>query len=221
MFIKICGITSLADARLVAQAGANAIGLNFYSPSPRSIGIEAAREIVQSIPPYVDPVGLFVNLPPAEIREAAQTLGIRTLQLHGDISPELVAELREFSVMPAFSLSDEDSILKILEFVSACDRLGRVPCAILLDAHSPEKFGGTGQVAPWPLARTLVERCPVPVTLAGGLTPKNVAEAVRTVRPWGVYVASGVEVAPGRKEAYRVRKFVEEVRNANARTTRR
>ena len=146
MFIKICGITSLADARLVAEVGANAIGLNFYSPSPRSIRIEAALEIVQSIPPYVDPVGLFVDQSPAEIRDVARTLSLRTLQLHGDTSPELVAELREFSVMPVFSLSSEANISNILEFVSGCQRLGRLPCAILLDAYSAEKFGGTGQV---------------------------------------------------------------------------
>jgi phosphoribosylanthranilate isomerase len=215
MFIKICGITSLADARLVTEVGANAIGLNFYSPSPRSIAIEAAREIVQSIPPYVDAVGLFVNQSPAEIREVAHAIGLRTLQLHGDISPELVAELGEFSVVSAFSLPPAGDLSGILEFVAGCERLGRMPCAILVDAYSSEKFGGTGQVAPWPLARSVVERCPVPVTLAGGLTPKNVAEAVRTVRPWGVDVASGVEVAPGRKEAYKVRKFVEEVRKAS------
>jgi phosphoribosylanthranilate isomerase len=221
MFIKICGITSVADARLVAEAGGNAIGLNFYSASPRSISIETALEIVQCIPPYVDPVGLFVNQSLAEIRDVARTLNLRTLQLHGEVSPDLVAELREFSVMPAFSLSGEADISKILEFVSGCQRLGRLPCAILVDAYSAEKFGGTGQTAPWPLARSVVERSSVPVTLAGGLTPKNVSEAIRTVRPWGVDVASGVEVAPGRKEAYKVRKFVEEALKASAQPNRR
>ena len=221
MFIKICGITSVADARLVAEAGANAIGLNFYSPSPRSIGIEAAQEIVQCIPPYVDPVGLFVNRPAAEIREVAQTVGLRTLQLHGDLAPELVSALREFSVVPAFPLATEENVSSILQFVATCERLGRLPCSILLDAHSSEKFGGTGQVAPWSLARAVVDRCMVPVTLAGGLTAKNVGEAIRSVRPWGVDVASGVEVAPGRKEAYKVRKFVEQVRLASGQPARR
>ncbi len=214
MFIKICGITSVADATMVAQAGANAIGLNFYMPSPRSVTPAAALEIVQCLPPYVTPVGLFVNATTAEIRQIAEAVGMRTLQLHGEITPEHIRELREFSVIPSFALVDASSVQTALDFVAGCKQNDRLPSAILVDAYSPEKFGGTGQPAPLPLARSIVEQISVPVILAGGLTPKNVGEALRTVRPWGVDVASGVEVAPGRKESFKVRKFIEEVRKA-------
>jgi phosphoribosylanthranilate isomerase len=216
MFVKICGITSVADALMAARAGANAIGLNFYRPSPRFVEIALAREIVQSLPPYVDPVGVFVDSNASEIRRLAQELGLRTLQVHGDITPQLVNELREFSVVPAFALAEDKSVEVVLGFVRTCERLGRTPNAVLADAHRTGMYGGTGQVAPWRVARLLVERCPVPVALAGGLTPKNVTEAVRQVRPWGVDVATGVEVAPGRKEAFKVAKFIEAVRQSSA-----
>ena len=208
MFVKICGITSVADARMVAAGGANAIGLNFFPESPRFVSVADAQAIAQGLPPYVDAVGLFVNATPAQIRETAHASGIRTVQIHDELSPQLVLDLKDFAVVPAFPLKDETSIAAVVEFVAACRQLGRVPSAVLVDAHSPEKFGGTGQPVPWHLARTVVERCQIPVTLAGGLTPKNVAEAISAVRPWGVDVASGVEVAPGRKEQFKVGKFV-------------
>ena len=218
MFIKICGITSVTDARMVAAAGASAIGLNLYSGSPRYVGLEAAAEIAQCLPPFVDAVGLFVNASPAQIRESVQAIGIRTVQLHGDLSPQTVADLCDFSVVPAFPLVDDSSVASLLSFVAECGRLGRLPAAVLVDAHAPDKFGGTGKTAPWNLARAVVQQCPAPVTLAGGLTAKNVAAAVQAVRPWGVDVASGVEVAPGRKESFKVREFI---KNANAALFRR
>lgn len=216
MFIKICGITSVTDARMVASAGANAIGLNFFSDSPRCVGLDVATEIAQALPPFVDAVGLFVNASPAQIRETAHAVGVRTVQLHGQLSPQMVVDLSDFAVVPAFPLADASSVAAVDGFVAECRRLGRLPAAVLVDAHAPGKFGGTGKTAPWHLARAVVQRCPVPVTLAGGLTAKNVGEAVRAVRPWGVDVASGVEVATGRKEAYKVRKFVEQVRQASS-----
>jgi phosphoribosylanthranilate isomerase len=209
MFIKICGVTSVADARMVAAAGAHAIGLNFYAGSPRCVDIAVAQAIIQSLPPYADPVGVFVNADEAQIRETAQAVGLRTVQLHGDRTPALIAALKDLSVVPAFSIQDDSSVAVVLEFILACQRLGRSPSAVLVDAHVPDRHGGTGQSAPWPIARRIVERCPVPVALAGGLTPRNVGDAIRAVRPWGVDVASGVEVSPGRKEQFKVRRFVE------------
>jgi phosphoribosylanthranilate isomerase len=214
MFIKICGITSAADALMVARAGANALGLNFYPASPRFVETAAAREILSSLPPYVEPVGVFVNSAAGEIRRVAGELALRTVQLHGDFTPDLVAGLRELSLMPAFPLQGESSTGDVLGFLAACEKLGRLPNAILVDAHQPGMFGGTGTLAPWPLARAIVERSPVPVMLAGGLTTKNVGDAVRQVRPWGVDVASGVEVAPGRKESYKVARFIEAAQRA-------
>lgn len=213
MFIKICGITSDADARMVAAAGANAIGINFYPQSPRAVGIAAAREVIAALPVYVDAVGVFVNTDAAEMRATAQQFGLRTLQVHGNATPELVAVLSEFAVVPAFPLAVDASAQSVIDFIAACERLGRLPSAILIDASVPGKFGGTGQTAPWALAKSLVARCRVPVILAGGLTSRNVAEAIRTIRPWGVDVASGVEVAAGRKEAFKVKSFVEAVRS--------
>jgi phosphoribosylanthranilate isomerase len=186
--------------------------LNLYAGSPRCVGVEAATEIAQSVPPFVNAVGLFVNASPAQIRESMQAIGIRTVQLHGNLSPQTVADLSEISVVPAFPLVDESSVAAVLSFVAECARLGRAPATVLVDAHAPGKYGGTGKTAPWNLAQALVQQCPVPVTLAGGLTVKNVAEAIETVRPWGVDVATGVEVAPGRKDAFKVREFI---KNAN------
>ena len=216
MFVKICGITDVADALMVARAGANAIGLNFYADSPRHVDIATGRQIVQSLPPFVDAVGVFVNPTEQQFTETAREVGLRTVQLHGELSPQFVSSVREFSVIPAFPLADDSSVAAVLEFLRTCESLGRMPNAVLVDAHRPGMFGGTGQVAPWGLARGLVERCPVPVVLAGGLTPKNIAEAVRSVRPWGVDVASGVEVAPGRKEQYKVTKFIQAARDVQS-----
>ena len=214
MFIKICGITGVSDARMVAAAGASAIGLNFFPPSPRSVSISTAQEIVQNLPPYVTAVGLFVNSTSAEIRQVADAVGLRTLQIHGNCTPELVAELREFTVVAAFSLSEQSGAAAVFDLIAACQRLGRMPGAVMVDAYSQDKFGGTGQVAPWQAGQEIVQKSPVPVLLAGGLTPKNVAQAIRTVRPWGVDVATGVEVAPGRKESYKVKRFIEEATSA-------
>lgn len=214
MFVKVCGITCLDDALMVARAGASAVGLNFYSSSPRCVDIATAREIVLSLPPFVDAVGVFVNADIEELRSIAAEVGLRTVQLHGNCSPELVFGLREFSVIPAFPLAEDASATAVLDLLTACEKHGRLPNAVLVDAHRPGMFGGTGQVAPWDLARSLVLRSPVPVVLAGGLTSKNVAAAVRIVRPWGVDVASGVEVAPGRKEPYKVNTFIQAARQA-------
>jgi len=215
MFIKICGITTVGDAHLAATAGANAIGLNFFAESPRSISIETALEIANCLPPFVDAVAVFVNATPARIRATSVATGIRTVQLHGDVTPELIGELAEFRVIAAFPLSDVASVTAIQQFVRACQQHSREPSAILIDSHVPGSFGGTGQPAPWPIARTVVETCRVPIALAGGLTPRNVSEAIRVVRPWGVDVASGVEVAPGRKEAFKVRQFIREARGTS------
>jgi phosphoribosylanthranilate isomerase len=217
MFIKICGITSVADARAAAGAGVHAIGLNFYPQSPRYVSADTAREIVVALPPFVDAVGVFVIAgDAAEVRAVASDVGLRTVQLHGAISPDLVSDLREFALIPAFSLVDEHSSAAIVEFVARCGDAGHLPNSVLVDAHVAGKFGGSGQLASWAVARQVVERCRVPVILAGGLTPQNVRDAIRAVRPWGVDVASGVEVAPGRKEPYKMRKFVEQAARAFA-----
>ena len=366
--IKICGITSVSDALTAAELGADAIGLNFYAGSSRNITLKRAEEIVRELPPFVEPVGLFVEEPMDRIRKTMSKLGLRTFQWYGELwqgkpadlakeeiereqeklkkgtfnlndfrkqfdavtkmggmkdlmskmpgmgnlipdgedpdeamlgvqrmidamteeermTPEIIdaerrrriAEtigveahevkdfLRQFEQMrtvmeqmanmsmwqkikmitgmgnagmfhklpkpapplgilssggitplraiPAFPLRDEQSLKTITAHLAWWDSMGQLPAAILIDAHVPGSFGGTGKVVPWEL---LSDFSPdVPLILAGGLTPDNVAQAIRTVRPYGVDVASGVESAPGKKDADKMRRFIEQARSVN------
>ncbi len=212
--IKICGITREDDARLAVALGADALGLNFYPQSPRCVSIEVAARIVRELPPFVDPVALFVNEPLERAFEAARRLGpVRTVQWHGD-EPEACAE-PAFRFIPAFAVRDADGLARVSRYLEMCRSLARLPAAVLLDGHAAGRYGGTGQAAPW---RLLADFRPgVPLILAGGLTPENVAEAVRAVRPYGVDVASGVESEPGRKDPDKVRRFIEAAREAAAR----
>ena len=208
--IKICGITNPADAALTASLGADMIGLNFYAQSPRFINEAAARLIVQALPASVEPVALFVNESIIHAQRVAQLLNIWTVQLHGDLDTTLAAGMR---YIPAFPVRDTSSVRQITSCLERLASDGAVPHAILIDAHVPGKFGGTGQTAPWHL---LADFQPgVPIILAGGLTPENVGEAIRIVRPWAVDVASGVESSPGKKDADKMRRFIEAARTAS------
>jgi len=209
--IKICGITSEPDACLAASLGADALGLNFYPRSPRYVSPAAAAGILRALPPFVEPVALFVNEPLPQAFAAARALGpVRTVQWHGDEPPACGEP--EFRFIPAFQVRDADGLARVSRYLELCRGLDRLPAAVLIDGHVPGQYGGTGQAAPW---RLLADFRPgVPLILAGGLTPENVAEAVRAVRPYGVDVASGVEAAPGRKDAEKVRRFIDSARGA-------
>ena len=208
--IKICGVTTQVDARMVADLGADFIGLNFYSQSPRHISGAQAANILRAIPSHVEPVGLFVNEPIANVQRISRELGIRTVQLHGD--HEDVPSIAE-NVIPAFGVWDEGSLDAISDYFERLRSAHSVePAAILVDAHVPGLHGGTGRTAPWHLLAGFDPG--VPVILAGGLTPENLAEAIRIVRPWGVDVASGVESAPGRKDPDKLRRFIDNARAA-------
>jgi phosphoribosylanthranilate isomerase len=211
MRIKICGVTSPEDACRAAELGADAIGINFYLQSPRHVSEYRAREIVESLPPFTEPVALFVNKPLAEASAVLQRLGgVRLLQWHGDI-PE-AADIRPFRLIAAFPVRDRESLIAIDRYLAKCGECGAFPAAILVDAHVPGQYGGTGQLVPW---RLLTEhRLPVPLILAGGLTPENVGEAVRLVRPFAVDVASGVESEPGQKDVEKMRRFIDAARSA-------
>ena len=200
--IKICGITNPADAEQAATLGADMIGLNFYAKSPRCIAEATARSILQALPSSVEPVALFVNEPQAQ--QVAQSLNIRTVQMHGDL-PECLSIGTRW--IPAFSVRDASSLQQITSYLRS---LVDAPAAILVDAHVPGQFGGTGQVAPWHLLAGF--DAGVPLILAGGLTPDNVAEAIRIVRPYAVDVASGVESSPGKKDVDKMRRFIDAVR---------
>jgi phosphoribosylanthranilate isomerase len=211
--VKICGVTNEIDARVAAYLGADAVGLNFAAESPRRIEKASAPAILRELPPFVDAVGVFVNSPLKQIYQELQPLGrILTIQWHG--RERELADPYPFRLLSAFAVRDESSILAIQKYLDMARLMGKMPSALIVDGHAQGKHGGTGQKAPWELLAAF--RPPVPVILAGGLTPENVAEAVRVVRPWGVDVASGVESAVGKKDPDRMRQFIERARAAAA-----
>lgn len=213
MRIKICGLTNVADAVLAAELGADALGLNFYPPSKRFLAPATALAILRELPPFVTPVGLFVNQSCTAILDwlsAHQLDLLRTLQLHGDTLEPTPAGAYRF--IPAFAVRDRLSLQQIENYLHLCRQQGTLPTAILVDAAVPGEYGGTGQVAPWHLLADF--RPGVPLILAGGLTPDNVAEAIRLVRPHAVDVASGVESSPGRKDKEKMQRFISQARAA-------
>lgn len=206
--VKTCGITSVEDAQTVARAGADAVGLNFYPNSPRCIAAEVARSIVDVLPERVVKVGLFVNAEVQQILGAFDLLGLDLIQLHGDEPPELIAALGDRPVMRAFRLGPA-GLGPVAEYLRQCRGLGCMPQLVLIDSHVRGVYGGTGTTADWEAARLYpIEQDNPPLVLAGGLTPGNVAEAIRTVNPRAVDTASGVESEPGRKDPAAVEAFV-------------
>jgi phosphoribosylanthranilate isomerase len=221
--IKICGITNVADALAAADAGADAIGLNFFPKSPRFISATDASTILQLVPVQVARVGVVVNEKlesihslMAELRQDSAT-GLHAIQLHGDESPEFASAVKAKYLIRARRFT-EDGIAAIAADVEACEKMGRLPDAVLIDAATPGRYGGTGTTVSWNgLADHRRWMHNVPLILAGGLTPENVAEAIRIVRPHGVDVASGVESSPGKKDHGKIRDFVAAARAAFAR----
>jgi phosphoribosylanthranilate isomerase len=201
--VKICGITNLADAQAAVEAGADMLGFNFYEKSPRHISVEQAAEIIRQFSPFVMKVGVFVNPTEALVQRAISEAGLTMLQFHGDESPEFCGQFGLMS-MKAFRIRDEHSLAQIPNYATA---------AYLLDAFSADEFGGTGKKFNWDLAIE-VQKFGKPIFLAGGLTPENVADAVKKVRPFAVDVSSGVESAPGKKDHAKVKAFIEVVRTA-------
>ena len=208
--IKICGVTTPADARFAADAGADAVGLNFYPQSPRYLRPEQAAAVVRALPAFTSAVGVFVGMPLRQVCAVAFQLGLRGVQTYDEQPP--AEDTFPFAHVPAFRVKDEADLALVKRFVDNAVSLGRPPAAVLIDSHVAGQMGGTGHVAPWELLRGF--DAGVPLILAGGLTPENVADAVRLVRPWGVDVASGVERAPGVKDPDKVARFVKNARNA-------
>ena len=201
--VKICGLTSVADALAAAEAGADMIGLMFYEASPRQVTLAQAAEISRALPPFVLRVGVFVNPEAALVTRAMAECNLNLLQFHGDESSDFCTQFGLMN-MKAFRIRDEASLTPLAEYQTD---------AFLLDAYSKAGLGGTGEKFNWDLA-VAAQKFGKPIFLAGGLTPENVAAAVTQVRPFAVDVSSGVESAPGKKDAAKVRAFIEAVRGA-------
>jgi len=201
--VKICGITNAADALAAIEAGANLLGFNFYEQSPRHIAEADATKIRPQLPKKVEAVGIFVNTPPADVTALCKLLKLDAAQLHGDETPETVAEVsRSVSVWKAFRVEPDFHLKALDEYAEAF--------AFLFDAAHTGQYGGTGRTTDWDVARrAAIGRR---IILAGGLKVENVAAAVRIVRPYAVDVASGVESKPGKKDHGRMREFIQEVR---------
>ena len=194
--VKICGITSVADALAAVDAGADALGFMFYAPSPRNVSFGLAADIIRQLPPFVAKAGVFVNPAEDDVRRAIAECGLDTLQFHGEETPEFC---RRFGLktMKAFRVRDAEFLTQTGPYSDE---------AWLLDSYVAGQPGGTGARFNWDLATDAARRHTV--LLAGGLTPENAAEAVRKVRPYGLDVSSGVESAPGKKDAVKVRAFI-------------
>lgn len=227
-WIKVCGIRDVAVAQAAFTAGASAIGLNFFSKSPRSLTPDQASQIVAALSASlrlcdsalkIEPVGLFVNHSLEEIESIAKQVGLTAIQVHGDESPSFIAEIQQrhpdWKILKAFRIGD--SLRPVAEFIAECERLKVRLAGCLLDARVDGSFGGTGTVAPWELIARDYDRANwPPLILAGGLTPDNVAAAIKTVRPMGVDTASGVESSPGVKDTKLITRFVAEAQRAFA-----
>ena len=195
--VKICGITSVADGLAAAEAGADMIGLMFDEQSPRYLPLAGAVEISRALPPFVLRVGVFANPEEETVLRAIRECGLNLLQFHGEETPEFCTQFGMMSVK-AFRIRDAESLKPLEQFPVE---------AFLLDAHAKNGLGGTGETFNWDLA-VAAQRFGKPIFLAGGLTPGNVAEAVRKVRPFAVDVSSGVESAPGKKDPDKIRAFI-------------
>jgi phosphoribosylanthranilate isomerase len=201
--VKICGITSAADAEAAVAAGADALGLMFFPGSPRYVPLETAQDIARRLPPYILRTGVFVDPNPSEVFAAIQRCQLNLLQFHGDETPEFCLQFG-LMTMKAFRMLNADSLALMSAYQTD---------AVLLDSYVAGKPGGTGATFNWDLALE-AKKFGRPLFLAGGLTPQNVGEAVRKVQPFGVDVSSGVEQSPGKKDAIKMQEFVAAVRGA-------
>ncbi|MBN8233529.1 phosphoribosylanthranilate isomerase [Corallococcus macrosporus] len=207
VLVKVCGVTRVEDAKGVWAAGADAMGLNFHPASPRFVDLATAATLGRTRPPLAAMVGVFVNATPEDIRVRVRECGLTAVQLHGDEPPEACSGYG-VPVIKALRVRGPDDVAKARTYVGVGDVAG-----LLLDGAAPG-YGGGGVTFDWSLVKELAD-CGLPVLVAGGLKPSNVAEAVRATRPYGVDVASGVESAPGIKDLDAVRAFVRTVRSLN------
>jgi len=202
--IKICGITNSDDARAAVTAGADALGFVFHKASPRYVTAEVVRRIVATLPPFVLPVGVFVNEDMKVVRDLMDSCGLALAQLHGDESAAYCEQLGR-PMLKAIRLRDMGSFLSLAEYKGRAGVRG-----FIIDTYSETAYGGTGQTTDWSLAAEAANTAAI--LLAGGLTPENVSEAIVKVRPYGVDVSSGVELSPGKKDQGKVKAFIQAVK---------
>jgi len=203
ILVKICGITNWPDAKAAQEAGANLLGFNFYDRSLRRISTAEAAQIRRNLAAEVQTVGVFVNAKPNEIASLQSLLRFHAVQLHGDETPATVSEVaRTAPVIKAFRVAADFPVATLDKYHEAF--------AFLLDGSRAGQFGGTGASADWNVARRAAAAHRI--ILAGGLTPENVGAAIRSVRPYAVDVASGVESKPGKKDHAKLKEFIAEVR---------
>lgn len=201
--VKICGITNWKDAKIAIDAGADALGFNFYAKSPRRITASHAKEIIRNLPSHVTAVGVFVNGSARAALRIAHTTNLGMLQLHGEESPATVERLaREYPVIKAFRVRPRFRARELKKYPGAV--------GFLLDGYDAERYGGTGKRFDWNVAREAKRYGPV--ILAGGLRAENIADAIRQVKPFGLDVCSGVETQPGKKDAKKVKKLMAAVK---------
>lgn len=218
MRVKICGVRTLTDAIAAVDAGADAIGLNCYPGSPRFVDEQTARQIVRALPPFVTAVGVVVNPSASDVLRLFEQVGLSHFQCHRTDAATLLPALaqRQLGTTCAYGIGSETDLDLALAEIAVWSRYPGAAAVqgILVDAKSPDSgvHGGTGLTAPWELLAGV--KWPYPVVLAGGLTPSNVAHAIRTVRPYAVDVASGVESAPGIKDGAKMRSFVQAAASA-------
>ncbi|MEW6129722.1 MAG: phosphoribosylanthranilate isomerase [Acidobacteriota bacterium] len=199
--VKICGIRTFVEASAAVEQGADALGFNFWTKSPRYLAPDEARKIIHRLPPFVSCVGVFVNESAVRINQIVEQTGINAVQLHGDETPEFIGDLLPVKIIKAFRVGEDFDINVLTRFSAS---------AFLLDAKVKGEYGGTGMRFDWRIA--IEAQKIAPIILAGGLTSANVSEAIQFVRPFAVDVCSGVEAEPGRKDLQKLREFLNKVR---------
>lgn len=207
---KICGITRIEDVQSVVHAGADAIGLVFYAPSPRNVTVEQAQALVKHIPAYVQIVGLFVNATGDEIVQVLKNIPLDVLQFHGDETPEQCRHIAQLTGRRWYKAIQVKPDLDIIKIIHDYQQVGA--SAVLLDAWHPELKGGTGHSFDW----SQFPKLDIPLILAGGLTPENIEDAIKTTQAFAVDVSGGVESAKGIKDQQLIEHFMQGVQRGSA-----
>ncbi len=199
--VKVCGITNRDDAYLAAELGAWAIGFVFYKESPRYISPSKAKKIIEELPPFIAPVGVFVNHREGAVKDIVNFCGIHTIQFHGDEMPMYCQRFKSYQVIKAFRVSEAFEFTVLNKYNVS---------AFLFDTYQENSYGGTGKIFNWNLLKEM--KFKKPLILSGGLNPQNVSQAIAACHPYAVDVSSGVEKSPGKKDGHFLKEFFGQIR---------